>query len=331
MTAQETTLLPNRVARSARNLARASLAGVARELQDPRMAKQVGSSSQTTAVPRHDDGSRSDEILKSMPALYARENSFRSQANASALRAVEENFDWFQRRHVDPSEWLSTCPKMSPESERFREGSYKVQDEPHESYYHASEAAAKDGANDAINSKSSGPNTSAVSDIKHDSKAKHAREAAARRLEQIGAQIQRNLSMQQALQQQNAGDQAWLLSTTTAMDLNHESTQQDSDQQPRTSESSHIESTSDSHQTLHQHGRQTPYFNRDSSSLVENEKGKHDFHCPYYACQHNLKLFLSSSLSASRKMCVHTGCNKQMETQDAWSQHIAMPHHEIQG
>jgi len=329
MAAQEKTPLPRRVARSAKDIARASLSGVAYELKDPRTAKQAGSSSQTTAAHRQDDGSQIGEAPKSRPALYARENSFRNQANASALRAAEEDFDQFQGRDPRRDEWLSselsTCFKIDPETGTYQDGSYLgLQNEPHAAHSHTSGATAKYGSTDTINSKCSGSDTSAKNDTKRESKANHARAAAARRLEQIGAQIQRNLALQGSLQR-NSNDQAHLLPTLT-MDVQHDSAQQAPNQQSRTPQPSHIESMSDPHQIFEQpQHRQTPNLDR------EQDKSQRPFHCPHYACHHNLKLYLSSSLSSSRKMCVHTGCNERLETQDAWSQHIALPHHDLQG
>jgi hypothetical protein len=337
MAVQETTLLPHRLARSAKDLAWASLSGVACELKDPRMAKQAGSSSQTTAHQhQRGDGSQSDEISRSRPTLYARENSFRNLPHASASRTVEEDFVRFQEKDLHQNEWLppdlTACDEATSESGRYTEGPLPIQNELIASQHVTSGPTAKDRANNATDSRLSRSDTSIVNDNKPDSKANQARAAAAaRRLEQIGAQIQRNLAMQ--MLQQDASVQASLV-PTTVMDLQYESAQQTFNQQPRTPQSSHTESTRDPHQASRHH-RQTPSRNRTHASLSEDVKNEQDdsqllFHCPYYACHQNLQRLLSSS-SSSRKLCVHAGCREQLETRNAWIEHIALPHHDLQG
>jgi hypothetical protein len=338
MAVQETTLLPHRLARSAKDLARASLSGVACELKDPRMAKQAGSSSQAAAAAHQHGGSQSGEVTKSRPALFSRENSFRNLPKASASRAVEEDFNRFQENDLRQNEWMSpdftACVKVNPESGKYQVGSYAAQNEPFAPHYLTSNANAKERVKDAMGLQTSRSDTSTVNDDQRDSKADHARAAAAaRRLEQISAQIQRNLAMQM-LQQDDASVQTSLV-PTTVMDLQNESAQRTSHQQPRTPQSSHAETISDSQHQVSRHHRQTPSLNRTHASVSEDAKDEQDdsqllFHCPYYACHQNLQRLLSSS-SPSRKMCVHAGCGEQLETRSAWIEHIALPHHNLQG
>ena len=335
MTMQETTLLPHRLARSAKDLVQASLSGVACELKDPRMAKQAGSSSQTATAYQRGDASRSDDVPKSRPALYSRENSFRSLPNASASRAVEEEFVRFQEESLYQREWpssdLAGCIKVVPGSGRHQEDSYRIHNESLTSHHLTSGSTAKDRANDAIDSHFSRADTNVVNDVGRDSKADHARAAAARRLEQIGAQIQRNLTMQ--ISQQNASTQTHL-APTIAVDLQCESAQQATNQQSRTPQSSsHIQSTNEtrgiSKQTHHHH--QTPAPSHKNEKEDEQDDSQLHFHCPYYACHQNLKRLLTNSSGSGQRPCVHAGCNEQPETLKAWNEHIALPHHNLQG
>jgi hypothetical protein len=335
MAAQETTMLPHRLARSAKDLARASLSGVACELKDPRMAKQAGSSSQAAAASQR-DGSRSGEASKPRPALYSRENSFRNQPNASASRAVEADFERFQEKDIYRNEWLSQDPnayvKVTPGSESYHEDSFGIRNEPLAPHYLTSEATIKDAASDVIDLISSQSDTGVMNDSQRYSKVDHARAAAARRLEQIGAQIQRNLAMQ--VLQQDAGIEAHLVATT-AMELRHESAQQAINQKPQAPQSSHPQSMSDSRQ-MSQHQRQTPNLDRPPTAMMEQASDEQEdsqihFHCPYYACHQNLQRHLSGSSSSSRRLCIHAGCNEQSETSNAWNEHIALPHHDLQG
>jgi hypothetical protein len=331
---QETTSLPHRLARSAQYLARASLSGVACELKDPRMAKQVGSSSQTTTTShQYGDGSQSGETSRSRPGLYARENSFRSLPNASASRAVEEEFVRFQEEDFRQTEWLSSglagCVETIPESGKHEERSYRrIQNEPLTSHHLTSGSTAKDRANDAIDSHFSRADTNVVNDVGRDSKADHARAAAARRLEQIGAQIQRNLAIQQ-LSQQNASIQTHL-APNIAVDLQCESAQQATNQPSRTPQSSHSQSTNDSHRMSQHAHHQTPAPSREDGKDDQDDSQLH-FHCPYYACHQNLKRLLTNSSGSGQRPCVHAGCNEQPETQKAWNEHVALPHHNLQG
>ena len=332
MAVQETTMLPHRLARSAKELAQASLSGVACELKDPRMGKQAGSSSQAAASANQHDGSQSGEVSKSRPALFSRENSFRNQPNASASRAVEEDFVRFQEKDLSQNAWLSSdltaCVRLNSESESYERSSYEIQQKRQTSHYLTSESKAKDRANDAIDSKISRPDTGVMNDIKLDSKADHARAAAARRLEQIGAQIQRNMAMQ--MLHQDASSVHDYLLATTSMDLYHESAQQFTNQQPTTPQSSKINSTTDSLKTAQRH-RQTPTPDRAPASSSDNaeEDSQIHFHCPYYACHQNLQQLLSSS--SSRILCVHAGCSEESKTRKEWNEHIALPHHDLQG
>jgi hypothetical protein len=354
MTAQETTLFPHRLARSAQDLARASLSGVARELKDPRMAKQIGGSSQQTATARqYGHGSQSGEIPRSRPALYSRENSFRNQPNASASRAAEEEFVRFQEKDSRPKkeDWLSSdlagCVKIVPPEESSgkheqRSHARIIQNESLTSHHLTSGSTAKDRANDAIDSHFPRADTNAVNDIKSGSRANGARAAAARRLEQIGAQMQRNLAMQ--LSQQDASIQNRLAqTTTTTMDRQHESAHQTSHPKSSTPQSSsRIQSTNESHrmsqqthhhQHHHHHHHQTPpssHENEDDDD--EKDDSQLHFHCPYYACHQNLRrLLTNSSGSGRRRSCVHTGCGERLETRVAWNEHITLPHHNLQG
>ena len=332
MAVQETTMLPHRLARSAKELAQASLSGVACELKDPRMGKQAGSSSQAAASAHQHDGSQSGEVSKSRPALFSRENSFRNQPNASASRAVEEDFVRFQEKDLTQNSWLSSdlssCVKLTPASESYEGSSYGIQLIRPPSHYLTSEAEAKDRANDAIDSKISRPDAGVMNDSKLDSKADHARAAAARRLEQIGAQIQRNMAMQ--MLHQDASSVHDYLLATTSMDLYHESAQQFNSKQPTTPQSSQTNSTTDSLKTS-QHHRQTPTPDRAPTSSSDNaeEDSQIHFHCPYYACHQNLQQLLSSS--SSRILCVHAGCSEESKTRKEWNEHIALPHHDLQG
>jgi hypothetical protein len=339
MAVQETTLLPHRLARSAKDLARASLSGVACELKDPRMAKQAGSSSQAAAAAHQHDGNQSGEVTRSRPALFSRENSFRNQPNASASRAVEGDFGRFQEDDLCQDERLSpgftAYVEVNPESGKYQVGSYAAQNEPLAPYYPTTKANAKERVKDAMNVGTSRSDAGVMNDNKRDSKADHARAAAAaRRLEQIGAQIQKNLAMQ--MLQQDASVQTSLV-PAAVMDLQYETAQQTFAQQPRTPRSfPHTESASDSHQVSQHHHRQTPSPNQThASSISEDATDEPDdsqlfFHCPYYACHQNLQR-LSSSSSSSRKLCVHAGCEEQLETRNAWIEHIVLPHHDLQG
>lgn len=338
MAMQERKILPHRLAKSAKDLAQASLSGVACELKDPRMAKQTAGSSsrQVISSRQDDDGFQSGELPRSRPALYARENSFRNQPHAAASRAVEKDFDRFQSRDLRQEDLLSSdltaWVKVTPESVNYQVDSYRVQNESHASPFPTPESTAMENAKNAINSNNQRPDTEFLSDSKQDSKADQARAAAARRLEQIGAQIQRNLAIQ-ALQQDDASVQAHLTSTA-AMNLQYESAQQITHQQPPTSQSSYTDSMSNSHQaSWRQRQQQTASLDRNHAQLSEEAREDDDansqvsFHCPYYACHQNLQRLASSS----RRACVHTGCNEQLGTQKAWNEHIALPHHDLQG
>jgi hypothetical protein len=336
MAVQETTMLPHRLARSAKELAQASLSGVACELKDPRMAKQAGSSSQATASAHQHGGSQSGEVPTSRPALFSRENSFRNQSNASASRAVEEDFVRFQEKDLSQNAWLSSdltaCVKLTSASESYEGSSYGIQHKPQPSHYLTSEAEAKDRANDAIDSKISRPDTGVMNDSKLDSKEDYARAAAARRLEQIGAQIQRNMAMQ--MLHQDARSVHDYLLATISMDLYHESAQQFNSKQSTTPQSSHTKSTTDSLKTP-QHHHQAPTPDRALASPSNNAEEEEDpqihFHCPYYACHQNLQRLLTNSSHTDQRLCVHAGCSEESDTRKAWNEHIAKPHHDLQG
>jgi hypothetical protein len=333
MTAQETTSLPYRLARSANDLAWASLSGVACELKNPQMAKQVGSSSRTATARQHGDAAYSSEFPRSRPLLHSRENSFRNQPNALASRAIEEEFVRFRETDSSPTAWpssdLTASAKIILGSTNYGEDSYGIRNEPQATHCYTSGATDENRANDAINSEISQSGASIVNESKSASKADHARAAAARRLEQIGAQIQRNLAMQ--MLHQNASMQNHL-SPTAAMDLQYESaTQQAANQQSNTPQSSHFQSTDDSNRMLHHahhHHHQTPASSPSEVEKDEQDDSQIDFHCPYYACHQNLQRLLMGS---GQKSCVHMGCSERPETRKAWNEHIALPHHDLQG
>lgn len=57
------------------------------------------------------------------------------------------------------------------------------------------------------------------------------------------------------------------------------------------------------------------------------------FHCPYIDCHRRLRQLNSfgSEMDMDHRPCVHVGCTYQSETAVSWVEHVAMPHHDLQG
>lgn len=317
MAVRETTL-PHRVANSARGLAWSTLSGIENELNDAEAGKQAGGSSQIFRDPNR-PGS---ETLRTRPQLSSRENSFRTQASASASKAAELDFDRFQEQRefqdiCDPYELINRRAS-SLDLDYLQESS---------SAYNEATAPCRQRETITANDRTTDAGSQNLDTITSEASKTSSRSAAMRRLDQIGAHLQRNLSMQ--MTQQDIDIQSLSVPQTAPLDQQAAKVQSVSsgDQIPTERNVSELaeQAKRADNKPLHRQPEQPPQSSQDD----EEDSPELNFHCPYYACHQNL-LRLGSDF-ASANECVHAGCNFHPEGSDSWAAHVTMPHHNLQG
>ncbi|KAM0714863.1 hypothetical protein Q7P37_009327 [Cladosporium fusiforme] len=321
------TALPHRVATSAKQLARSTISGIESELRCPESGKQAGTSSQGSASPSE---STRDNTIPRRPDYASRENSFRSQVSATTSKAIEDDFDRFQEQQYFGA-WDGTAgtPSFSTSLSDF--------DRLEESLHHADRLLIRSSNTESMSAGDAAASTKTVVieniEITHTSSLDSARSSALRRLEQLGAHMQRNLAMQEAFQQE-ANAQSFMTTQTALSDTTQDAQsnqfqqEQTSPQEPEILHRTHTaHQTHQNHQpTSHEEPPTQPPQERDDESDLETA-----FHCPYYACHQNLNYFLSSSSATERRSCVHVGCGFSAGSRKDWTEHVALPHHNLQG
>lgn len=158
--------------------------------------------------------------------------------------------------------------------------------------------------------------------------------SALRRLNQIGAHLQRDIVMQKL--EQDACIQSYVSMQDIALqaEVEHaykvinelqDSARLDRDQQDRYMDDQQISSSD--HDPVARDKRPVPTL------LSENDQDdlQRQFHCPYYACHENMRIFSTSTSSSNHMSCVHVGCKFQAETTTSWVEHVHTPHHDLQG
>jgi hypothetical protein len=328
------TALPQRVVRSAKDLACATLSGTF-ELNDLQVRKHAGSSTSTRAS--HDYGKHSSDITRSKSILESRQNSFRDDLNATACREAEEEFDRFQKLN-DFQEWQSpefvasiTSLRDASIPQGHLHGSRDVSQTPlglkHyeivDAHLVGTTVSEKPESGTALANES---DCETITDFAH--------RAAFRRLQQIEAHLQTNSAMQ-VLQQaifeqvhasmhqtlshsQNQHTHRYILENhdpirSDRLRANHNISEEDqSSQQPHDSIS---------------RAKEPPALSSDK----EETEPQRQFHCPYYGCHRNLQFFSTSGSSSSHRPCVHVGCGFEAETYNLWTEHVHVPHHDLLG
>jgi hypothetical protein len=326
MIMQPQTTLPHRVVRSAKDLASATLNGTTFELKTPGGSKHQGASAQASSsleyVPRGSAQSRA--------SVDIRGSKFRNVANEDLCKAAEEDFQTFQELADLQAEYnacLATLQDIDAPPEASYDSSLTETDL-------ASKALVQSADAVIIDADESASNHELPSESTQDNTVDLARTAAARRLNQIGAHLQRSLAMQTP--QQDAFDQSHVLVDKTRSLVLNEHT--------RHTDNQHRNTVHANQAGLHRHhGVHSNVASqcRDAVAHVDHlpslSPKKQDnvlqrqFHCPYYACHHNLQLLFASSSSSSPRPCVHAGCDLNIETFASWAEHIHTPHHDLLG
>jgi hypothetical protein len=325
---QQTTL-PDRVARSAKDLASATLSGATFELKDPRDNKYAGTSSQASTSFQH----LSSGSAQPRPGIYARGSSFRDETDESHREKAERDFERFQQLDDCQSEFTACLASLRDTSEP-QEGSYDSKSalltDPSLNFEEIVKPAKISTVN-ADKSKSTLRHELASESIsKRDLDSE--RTAAVRRLHQIGAHLQNNLAMQTL--QPELYTQSDLMDESRSIFLDQLSRQTD-DEVRNATRTNEAESSFQDIQDVVGPQHQDTIVRVKSAPRSPPEKEdnvlQRQFHCPYYACHRNLKLHSTSSLSSSQRQCVHVGCNFTTETFSSWAEHIHMPHHDLLG
>lgn len=314
---QQTTL-PHRVARSTKDLASATLSGATFELNDPRESKHAGSSSQASTSFEH----LSSGSAQARPGLDARSSSFRNEIDESHREKAEQDFERFQQLDDFQSEFTA-CLRSLRDTLEQQEGSYDPK----------SKEIVKPPVTSTIDANKSTSRHEVASESVVSKTIDFARTAAVRRVNQIGAHLQRNLAMQ-TLQPEACTQSRALMNETMSM-VTEEVTRQVDDGRRSTVHSDEAESSTHGipnaispqyHETVAS-GDSAPK----ESPEKEDDVLQRQFHCPYYACHRNLKLYSASSSSSNQRKCVHVGCEFVAETFNPWAEHIHMPHHDLLG
>lgn len=314
---QQTTL-PHRVARSAKDLASATLSGATFELKDPRDSKYAGTSSQaSTSFECLSSGS-----AQARPGLYARGSSFRNETDEIYREKAEHDFERFQQLDDFQSEFTTCLTSLRDTLER-QEGSYGSK----------SDEIGKIAATSTIDADESTSKHELASESVIAKDLDFARTAATRRLNQIGAHLQRNLAMQTL--QQEAYTRTHALMNETGSMVMEETTRQADDDVRNTTRTNVAEASLHGSRGVAASQHQAPTASGESDPRASPEKEdevlQRQFHCPYYACHRNLKLRSASSSSSSQRQCVHVGCDFSIKTFSSWAEHIHMPHHDLLG
>lgn len=320
------TALPYRVATSAKQLARSTLSGIETDFKCPDSGKQTGSSSQTS---RPSGGSR-DTAVPRGAELASRENSFRSRVSTTTSKAVEDDFNRFQKQRCF-KDWEPLRDSMLSTSfsdfDRFQE-TLDYQDD--------SLAQQCDEPDVSANSTAASMYIidAEISDITHESSTDSARSSALRRLNQVGEHMRRNLIMQQAFEQE-ASTRSSLATHPTSPRSAHDPHHHLSRQKRRPNSPGSIRRTHSIPQTQQSTPQtrtptQPPQVTREEEEECPLET---PFHCPYYACHQNMlhRQAQSGTTTTGARSCVHVGCAFQAETLKGWTKHISLPHHDLQG
>lgn len=325
------TTLPHRVASSAKQLVRSTVSGIESEYGVPDAGKQTGSSSRAPSQ----SGSSRDKTVPRRPEPASRENSFRSQVSAATLHAVEEDFDRFQeQRYFEAQDYFHNAAYSTSFSDfnRFQEA---LNEEGYSSIQPYDEMNNQAFTNDTSanidlpDSKISDSKTSETT--RRPNLASMRSSSALRRLNQVGAHMQRNLALQEAFQQKI--DTQSIAATHTSLLNTSQSSQYRHAREPNLSHEPRPT------QKLHQTHQTTPQPTPPSRKQFKQKEESEDkipletqFHCPYYACHQNLLHHTSdSSTDAGGRACVHVGCTFQAESLKGWSDHVVLPHHDLQG
>lgn len=327
------TALPQRLAKSAKDLAYATLTGANFELKDPRESKLAGSSTQASLR----GNEQSSESVSSRSTPSHQQSGFRNRPSSIVRRQTEENFDRFHRTD-DFQTWQHL--KSAAFIEPMREGDVQHQgsDMSKNILLVASATEIVEGVEDHMTnvldlSKSEAKSvtvTEQSSKFKKDS----SHRAALRRLDQIGAHLQRNTAMQKLEQDayiqfrvsmHNIASQAQVEHACQVVNELRDPARLDRDQKDRYIDDQQVSSVD--HDPVTHDKRPLP------AVLSENEEddSQRQFHCPYYACHENMRVFSTSTSSSSQKSCVHVGCKFQTETSTSWIEHVHTPHHDLQG
>ena len=310
--------LPHRVARSAKDLASATLSGATFELKDPRDSKYAGTSSQaSTSFECLSSGS-----AQARPGLYARGSSFRNETDENHREKAEQDFERFQQLDDFQSEFTSCLTTLRDTLEQQED-----------SYGPKSDGIVNIAATRTIDANESISKHELASESVIAKDLDSARTAATRRLNQIGAHLQRNLAMQTL--QQEAYTQSHALMNEAGSMVMEELTRQADDDVRTTTRTNEAEASIHGFRNVVTSQHQAPVASGESDPKAsleeEDEVLQRQFHCPYYACHRNLKLRSISSSSSSQRQCVHVGCDLTIETFSSWAEHIHMPHHDLLG
>lgn len=325
--------LPHRVASSAKQLVRSTVSGIESEYGGPDAGKQTGSSSRAPSQ----SGSSRDKTVPRRPEPASRENSFRTQVSAATLQAVEEDFDRFQeqqyfeaRDYFHDAAYSTSFPDFDRVQETLDEEGYSSI-QPYDETFKQTSTNDTSANIDLPDSKISDSKTSETT--RRPSLASMRSSSALRRLNQVGAHMQRNLALQDALQQEThtqsiSATNASLLNTSQSSQHRH-AREPNLPHQPRPTHQPH-----QPYQTIPQ-PTSPPREEAKQTEEPENETPlETQFHCPYYACHQNLlqhSFSNSTSTNARGRACVHVGCTFQAECSKGWSDHVALPHHDLQG
>lgn len=314
------TTLPHRVVRSAKDLASATLSGATFELKDPLDSKHAGSSSQVSTSVEHP----SSESARSRPGIIARGSSFRNETEESHRAKAEQDFERFQQLDDFQSEFTACLASLRDTFEP-QEGSYDPQSASNE-FVKGIETAAIE-VDESISRRELSSKSVVAKDVDL------ARKAAVRRLNQIGAHLQRNLEMQ-TLQPEAYTKSHVLMDETRSLVVDQLARQADDEVRNtiRTDEAESLRhGIRDAVASQHQATVSSVESSSKASPKKEDEVLQRQFHCPYYACHRNLKLRSTSSSSSNQRRCVHVGCDFTADTFSSWAEHIHMPHHDLLG
>lgn len=328
---QETTL-PQRLAKSAKDLAYATLTGANFELKDLRESKQAGSSTQISFQANE----QSSGSVGSRSTSSSEGSGFRNRPSSIKRRQTEEDFDRFHRTN-DFQTWQNLRSAASVESIQDEGAQYQDSDVSNNLSLVASATEIVEDVEghlanmlDLNRSKSRSTEDTAQpcerkSDFSHTS--------ALRRLNQIGAHLQNNISMQKLehgahvrshVSMHDIASQAQVEQAYQVVNELRDPVRLNKDQKDRSIDDQH---------TLPSHRNPAARDKRPVPSARENEQDNisRQFHCPYYACHENMQAFSTSVSSSTQKPCVHVGCKFQTETSTAWVEHVHTPHHDLQG
>ena len=323
---QQTTL-PHRVARSAKDLTSATLSGQTFELKDPRDSKYAGASSQASTSFEH----LSSGSAQQRPRINTRGSSFRNEPDDVQWRKAEQDFERFQRLDDFQSEFTACLASLHDAFEP-KEDSYDHKDALLTGPNFDSKDIVKAAGTIAIDAEESTSKDELASALISERAVDSARSAAVRRLNQIGAHLQRNLAMQTLEQETYVQSQA-LMNETRSIVMDELTRQADNDIR----HTAHTNAKSSSHgihsvvAPQHQDTIASVESPPKPSTEKEDELLQRQFHCPYYACHRNLRLHSTSNSRSSQRPCVHVGCDFTTGTSSSWAEHVHTPHHDLLG